>query len=262
MTPLNSPTDKHHLAWITGASSGLGRAVAIELIRDGWTVAGTARSEESLNTIAEECTDLSGQFVPFAGDISDAAAMKALVARIEGKLGFISLAILNAGTHMPVSVNDFSVSTFETLAQVNLLGTINCFSAVLEPMKARGLGHIAVVSSVAGYNGLPTSAAYGMTKAGLINMCEALKPELDLAGIKFQLVNPGFVRTPLTDLNDFPMPFLMEPEAAARAMVKGLKSRRFEIVFPRRLAWGLKLLGFLPYPLFFSATKRLLPKSP
>lgn len=127
-------------------------------------------------------------------------------------------------------------------------------------MTARRRGHIAVISSVAGFGGLPTSAAYGATKAGLINLCEALKPEYDLAGIKLQIVNPGFVRTPLTDKNDFPMPFLMEPEAAAAALMRGLQSNRFEITFPRRLSWTLKLLQVLPYPLYFAVTRRLLPK--
>ena len=128
-------------------------------------------------------------------------------------------------------------------------------------MIGRREGRIAVVASVAGYRGLPTAAAYGMTKAGLINMAEALKPELDGHGVTIQVVNPGFVRTPLTDRNPFPMPFLMEPDAAAEAFYRGLQSNRFEIIFPRRFAYLLKVLRLLPAPLAFAVTRRMVPQS-
>ena len=127
-------------------------------------------------------------------------------------------------------------------------------------MIERRAGRIALVASLAGYRGLPTSAAYGMTKAGLINMAEALKPELERVGIQLQIVNPGFVRTPLTDRNPFPMPFLMEPEDAAAAFYRGLQSDRFEIVFPRRFAAILKVLRCLPASLAFAVTRRLVPE--
>jgi short-subunit dehydrogenase len=124
-------------------------------------------------------------------------------------------------------------------------------------MRARKAGHIAVVASVAGYGGLPTAAAYGATKAGLINMCEALKLECDAFGVKLQLVDPGFVRTPLTDRNPFPMPFLMEVDDAVDAFVAGLASDRFEIVFPRRFGWLLRFLNMLPYGLYFRIVRRM-----
>ena len=114
-----------------------------------------------------------------------------------------------------------------------------------------------MVASVAGYSGLPTAAAYGATKAALINMCEGLKLECDALGIKLQLVDPGFVRTPLTDKNDFPMPFLMEVDDAVDAFVAGLASPRFESVFPRRFALLLKLLRMLPYGLYFKIVRRM-----
>jgi short-subunit dehydrogenase len=132
--------------------------------------------------------------------------------------------------------------------------------ALLPAMIERRGGRVAIVASVAGYRGLPTSAAYGMTKAGLINMAEALKPELDGYDVRLQLVNPGFVRTPLTDKNPFPMPFLMEVEDAAEAFYRGLRSDRFEIVFPRRFAYLLKVLRCLPAPLAFAVTRRLVPE--
>jgi short-subunit dehydrogenase len=168
--------------------------------------------------------------------------------------------VLNAGTHRPVDPRALKPEDFEKLVAVNLLGTVNCLAAVLPPMLARGHGRIAVVASVAGYRGLPTAAAYGMTKAGLINMAEALRVELAPCGIVVQIVNPGFVRTPLTDRNDFPMPFLMEPEAAADAFFRGLQSDRFEIAFPWRFVWMMKLLRCLPAPLAFAVTRRMTPK--
>jgi short-subunit dehydrogenase len=127
-------------------------------------------------------------------------------------------------------------------------------------MAARRRGHIALVASVAGYGGLPTAAAYGPTKAALINMAESLKLDCDRLGIKLQLVDPGFVKTPLTDRNDFPMPFLMPVEDAVDALIAGLATQRFEIVFPRRFALLLKLLNMLPYDAYFALVRRMTGK--
>jgi short-subunit dehydrogenase len=128
--------------------------------------------------------------------------------------------------------------------------------ALLPAYLAARRGHIAVVASVAGYRGLPTGAAYGATKAALVNLCEALKFDLDRAGVKLQLVNPGFVKTPLTDQNEFRMPALMPVEKAVARMIAGLESERFEITFPRRFTWQMKLLRLLPYPFYFAVTRR------
>ena len=140
---------------------------------------------------------------------------------------------------------------------VNFFGVVNCLAAVLPGFISRWRGHIAVVASAAGYRGLPTSAAYGATKAALINMCEALKPELDRYGVRITVINPGFVKTPLTDRNDFKMPFLITADDAARRIVDGLATGGFEITFPRRFTWGLKIMRCLPYPLFFAMTQQL-----
>jgi short-subunit dehydrogenase len=168
--------------------------------------------------------------------------------------------VLNAGTHAPMTASDFSAATVRRLVDINLLGVAHCLEPLLAAMRARGAGQIAVVASVAGYSGLPTAAAYGASKAGLINMCEALKPECDRIGIKLQLVNPGFVKTPLTDKNTFPMPFLMPVDRAVDRLVAGLASDRFEIVFPRRLAWLLKALRCMPYGAYFALTRRTITK--
>ena len=118
-------------------------------------------------------------------------------------------------------------------------------------MIRRKKGHLAIVASVAGYRGLPRAAAYSATKAGLIALAEGLKFDLDRAGVKIQVINPGFVRTPLTDKNDFAMPFLMDVDDAVERIVRGLEGDAFEVVFPRRFAWMLKLLGLLPDRLYF-----------
>ena len=180
--------------------------------------------------------------------------------RITVDLGPITLAMLNAGTHHPVEAEDFSAKDLAKLINVNLLGTGNCLDPVLKTMIPTGSGHIAIVASVAGYRGLPTSAYYGASKAAQINLAEALKFDLDRHGIKLQLINPGFVRTPLTDKNDFPMPFLMEVDAAAERIVSGLASNAFEITFPRRFSYLLKVLRCLPYALYFPIVRRMTGK--
>lgn len=254
---LNAPPGQ--CAWITGASSGIGQALARRLARAGWTVAASARNLPELDRLAAEQQRETGRIVAVALDVSDAVAVNAAVERIERDLGPIALAVLNAGTHRPVRAVDPRLEDFRALVEINLMGTVHCLVAVQRSMVARGRGHIAIVSSLAGYRGLPTAAAYGMTKAGLINMAESLQPELAVAGIKLQVVNPGFVRTPLTDRNSFAMPFLISVEAAAEAMFRGLAGSRFEIVFPRRFAYLMKLYRLLPYPVAFMIARRLIP---
>ncbi|MEM7226051.1 MAG: SDR family NAD(P)-dependent oxidoreductase [Pseudomonadota bacterium] len=246
-------------AWITGASTGLGRALARRMAADGWTVAASARSQKPLEELAQSVAGQSGKICVYPLDVTDQSAVVATVETIEREVGPIHQAVLNAGSHQALSAADLQATVFRDLLSLNLMGTVHCLEAVLATMVSRRAGRIAVVASLAGYRGLPTAAAYGMTKAGLINMAEALKPELDRYGVCLQVVNPGFVRTPLTDKNRFPMPFLMEVEAAADAFYQGLQSERFEIVFPRRLAYLLKILRCLPAPLAFAVTRRLVP---
>lgn len=247
-------------AWVTGASSGIGQALALRLARAGWTVVASARRAEPLAALSAEAEALSGSIRTVPLDVTDTAAVQAALRDLEQEIGPVALAVLNAGTHKPVRAVDFTAADARDLLDLNLIGTTQCLEALLPPMIARRRGQIAVVASVAGYFGLPTSAVYGASKAGLINMAESLKPELDGFGVQLQLVCPGFVRTPLTDKNDFPMPFLMELEDAAEAFYRGLMSDRFEIVFPRRLAYLMKVVRLLPYPLFFALTRRMVPK--
>ncbi|UCH76056.1 MAG: SDR family NAD(P)-dependent oxidoreductase [Rhodospirillales bacterium] len=243
------------VAWITGAGKGIGRALARRLAHDGWNVAASARSEEDLGSLVEECPP--GRVRSYPLDITDLAATETVLGRIEENMGRIDLAVLNAGTHTPVNAVGFSVETVRHLVETNLMGTATSLSCIMPKFLAHGEGHIAVVGSLAGYRGLPTAAAYGASKAGVINMCEALKPELELHGVRLTLINPGFVETPLTDKNDFPMPFLMPVEEAVEQIMRGLRRTAFEVTFPWRFAILMKLLRLLPDRLFFAVTRRM-----
>ncbi len=243
------------VAWVTGASSGLGAAVALKLADDGWTVIVSARRAEALQTVADR---RPGKIHALPLDVTDRVAVADAVGRIESGHGPLDLALLNAGTHVPMRAVDFSADTVRRLMEVNVMGTANGLEAVLPRFLERRGGIIGIVASVAGYRGLPTASAYAASKAALIAMAEALKPELTAAGVGLKLINPGFVRTPLTDRNDFPMPFLMEVDAAAEALVRGLETGGFEIVFPRRMKWAMKILRALPYCPYFKITRRML----
>lgn len=251
-------SDMRKIAWVTGASSGIGRALSLKLADEGWLVAASARGEDALKELE---TARPGRIVSFLLDVTDIAAAKAAVREIEQTLGPIDLAVLCAGTYSRDSVRDFDSSALRKMVDLNIMGTAHCLEALLAPMLARRAGHIAVVSSVAGYNGLPGGAFYGATKAALINMCEALYPEMKAAGLDLSIINPGFVATPLTDKNDFPMPFLISDEEAADSIVKGLKAGRYEIIFPWKMALVIRFLHRLPQSLRFAVTRRLLRKT-
>lgn len=243
------------IIWCTGAGKGLGRAVAQRLAARGDIVAASARTVGDLQSLADEAGSERVKVYPL--DVTDSDAVMATVAAIERDLGCIDVALLNAGTYVPTPARSFELSTVRTLVETNLMGVAHGLAAILPRFLSRRRGHVVVVASVAGYRGLPPAGAYGATKAALINLCEAIKPELDAAGVRLTLVNPGFIKTPLTDLNDFPMPFLMEVDAAAERLVRALDGSRFEVTFPRRFTWGMKLLRCLPYGLFFLLTRRL-----
>ncbi len=255
MTNLHTPTPADGFAWVTGASSGIGEHVALALAAEGWTVLASARRAESLAALAERAPG-PGRIIPVALDITDAEGVKAALAA----QGPVALAVLNAGTYQPDEAKNLNPATFAHTIDVNLIGTVKCLAALLPAMIDRGRGQVAIVSSVAGYRGLPRSLAYGASKAALINMAESLKLDVERYGIKVQLVCPGFIKTPLTDKNDFPMPFLMPVERAAARLVAGLKSNAFQITFPRRFTWPLLLLRRFPDALYFMMVRRTVPK--
>lgn len=245
------------IVWITGAGSGLGRATALRFLRAGATVAGTARRTETLEAVAAEAARMAGKFHILPADLADPGATADVVRRMEAEIGPLRLALLNAGTHQPMDGRLFAAATMRSLLEANVMTVANSLQAALPPMLARRSGQVAIVASLAGYRGLPTAAAYGASKAALINMAEALRLDLADTGVGVRLVCPGFIRTPLTDRNPFPMPFLMEADAAAERLWQALEfGRSFEIVFPRRFALILKLLRLLPYAAYFPLVRR------
>lgn len=238
------------VAWITGASTGIGRALALRLAAEGCTVAASARGVDGLKSLELEADTLPGRIVAIPLDVTDASAIKQAHDRITTELGTPDLCVLNAGTYIPVNAKRLKAEDFQVQFDLNVMGTVKMLEAVIPGMVKRKSGRIAVVSSISGYRGLRTASAYGATKAALINMCEALRMELGDAGITVQLVNPGFIKTPLTDKNDFPMPFLMPVDKAVDQFYRGLLTNRFEITFPKRFTWMLKCVRLLPYALY------------
>jgi short-subunit dehydrogenase len=246
------PIPADGIVWVTGASSGIGREVAAQLARAGWTVAISARRREELESLAVQHPGM----IVAPVDITDAAAVAACVAGIEAGGRPIVRAILNAGTYMRDTAPSFDLARFTAQVDVNLVGTANCLAAVMPGMIAAKHGQIGVVASLAGLAGLPAAVTYSTTKAGLIAMCQSLKFDLDRAGVGISVILPGFVKTPLTDLNTFPMPLLMAVEDAAKTMLSKLNSGTFLIAFPGGLAWPMRLLRTLPAPIYFWLMKK------
>jgi short-subunit dehydrogenase len=246
------------IAWITGASSGIGRALAERLAHDGYTVAISARNSDALSEIARSAPE---QIKPFPLDVTDKAAVRSVAKMIGDSLGPLDVAIFAAGSYTRDYASDFDSDRTREMFELNVLGTARCLEVVMPSMMARRHGHIAVVASVSAYVGLPGAASYSATKAALNAMCEALCPELQSHGVRMSVINPGFVDTPLTQKNDFPMPFLVSVQQAADSIADGLATGRFEIIFPWRMALAIRLLHALPHRLRFSITRRMLRRT-
>ncbi len=233
--------------WITGASTGIGRELALLLAREGATVAVSARSEDNL----KEMQALHPAIKPYPLDVMDADRVARVFAAIERDHGPVDLAVLNAGIWQPMLVSDFSAEKAKTSMGVNYFGVLHALEPVMRAMTNRGRGHIAIVSSVAGYRGLMKGAAYSPTKAALISLCESLYLSLERKGVKLSVINPGFVKTPMTDVNTFPMPFIVTVDEAVQTIADGLARGKYEIVFPFRMALLMKALRIVPNRVFF-----------
>lgn len=242
------------IAWITGASSGIGAALASELADHGWHVAVSARRSDAL---AELCARRPEQLVAYALDVTDAAACEDVAARIAADMGPIDLAVFNAGIGASFDIRHFDAADVNRRMSVNYGGAVNGIGAVLPAMQARGAGRIAMTASVAGYRGLPGAAPYAASKAAMISLAESLHLDLAGSGVDVSVICPGYVTTPLTADNKHPMPFVISAEAAARRIREGLEAGRFEIAFPRRLVWLLKIFQRLPYGAYFAIIRRV-----
>lgn len=243
---------KHGVAWITGGSTGIGRALALDLAREGYTVAVTVREYDPIDDLIGEAAALVGSIRSFPCDVTDEAGMARIVGRIETEAGPIVLAIFNAGHYAPTYGEDLSIQNFRSTYEVNLFGVLNGMVPAVHRMQGRQRGHIVLIGSITAYFGWPTSAAYGATKAALNNMAEALHYDFVKMNIRIQIFNPGFVNTPLAAKNTIAIPpALMPVEKASKRMLQAIKTGGFEAHFPRRLTWGLKFLSKMPKRFIF-----------
>lgn len=241
--------------WVIGASSGIGEAMAIELLRRGARVALSARNRAALEALAAKFDAAQSLVLPL--DLARPGAAAPALENIAAEWGGIDLVLFFAGTHRPVRAWELDAGIARELFEVNVLGVIDGLSSVVQRLLKQGHGGIGIVSSVAGYRGLPTALVYGATKAALINLAETLYLDLAPRGIAVYLINPGFVKTPLTAKNEFRMPALIGAEAAATEIVRGLGRGEFEIHFPKRFTRWLKLMRLLPYRWYFFLVHKL-----
>jgi NAD(P)-dependent dehydrogenase (short-subunit alcohol dehydrogenase family) len=247
--------------WILGASAGIGEALALRLAERGARVAISARRREMLDDLAMRLApaavsgDRRALVLPL--DIRDAPSVALAADTIVREWGGLDCAIVMAGDYKPMRAWELELDAARAMVETNLMGCFHALAPVIPMMARQGRGTIALVSSVAGYRGLPKSLVYGPTKAAIINLAETLYLDLSPKGIGVCVVNPGFVKTPLTDRNEFRMPALISADEAAIEIVAGLERGDFEIHFPRRFTRAMKLLRHLPYSLYFPAIRRM-----
>ncbi|MEX0627545.1 MAG: SDR family NAD(P)-dependent oxidoreductase [Cucumibacter sp.] len=246
---------KGQVAWVVGASSGIGAAVARRLAAEGFSVAISARRAERLAAMAAEIPGLH----PFPLDAGDREAAAETCRRIISELGGLDLAVFSAAEWHQNTIADYDAARYAAVTRVDYLGAVNMIDPAVTHMKQVGGGQIAIVSSIAGYYGFPSGGPYGPSKAALIQLAQMMRTELAPLRIDVRLVSPGFVDTELTQRNAYPMPFTLPAEEAGRRIVDGLlRSKRFEIAFPWPMVLAAKIGRMLPYPLFFLAMKRML----
>ena len=232
--------------WITGASSGIGKALAEKFAKEGWKVAASARRKEILDEMANHKNIFS-----YPLDVTDQSQIKASFKKIIEDFKELDLCVFSSGTYDPKLEQGINIEQNKFVMETNFFGVLFCINTVENYFKNKKKGHISIVSSVAAYRGLPNSSGYGPSKAALTNLTESLYFDFKKHNVRISLVSPGFIKTPLTDKNEFPMPFIKSPEFAAEKMFNGLtKSKAFEIHFPKALTILLKIFRVLPYKIY------------
>ena len=232
--------------WITGASSGIGKALAEKFALEGWKVAVSARRKEILDEMANNKNVFS-----YPLDVTNQNQINNIFSKIIDEFGDLDLCVFSSGTYDPKLEQEINITQNKFVMETNFFGVLYCIKSVESYFKDKKDGHISVVSSVAAYRGLPNSSGYGPSKAALTNLTESLYFDFKKHNVRISLISPGFIKTPLTDKNDFPMPFIKSPEYAAEKMFNGLtKNKSFEIHFPKALTLLLKFLRILPYKIY------------
>ena len=242
------------VVWITGASSGIGKSLALKFAKEGWNVAISARRENLLNEISESNENIK----PFPLDVTNKVKCKEVFSKIKDQFGNIDICFFSTGTWSPKKERDIDVEQIENVFKVNFFGTLNCIKAIEEYFKNKKDGTITIVSSIAGYRGLPNTTGYGPSKSALISLAESLYFDFERYNVRVCLVSPGFIKTPMTDKNEFKMPFLKTSEFAADKIYEGLVNKNnFEIHFPKELTLTLKLFKILPSKIYFYLVKKM-----
>ena len=245
------------IIWITGASSGIGKALAIKFAEKGWTVAASARRENLL----EDLNKFNPNIYSFPLDVTEIENCKLIANKIIEKFGGIDICVFGTGMHDPKSEKRFNLNKIREIMEVNYFGTMNSINSIYEYFSEKKNGQISIISSVAGYRGLPAAGAYCASKAALTSYAESLNFDMQMKNVKVSLISPGFIKTPMTDQNDFPMPMIKSPEFAAEQMFKGLtRSKSFEIHFPKTFTSLMKVLRVIPNGLYFKIVEKGMKK--
>lgn len=242
--------------WLIGASSGIGRALAINLASQGANLALSSRREQELDNLkAEMHNPQSHLIIPL--DVSDEQQVFSAAEEISNNFTKIDRVIFMAATYKPNDISQMDIDFTKNLIDINLMGALYVTYAVMPILNRQNCGQFVLCSSVAAYTGLPGGQPYSATKAAITNFAESLYAENKNNNIDIKIISPGFVRTRITDKNKFHMPMIIEPEQAAEAIAKGLLKRSFEINFPKRFTYMVKFLRLLPYPIKLYITKKL-----
>lgn len=236
----------NQVALITGASAGIGHALARALAKEGCKVGLLARRRELLEQLRDDIRAAGGTAECVAANVAERTETVAALRDLSARLGPVDLLVANAGVGGPTTLEPFNVDVQERVVRVNFLGVLHAIEAVLPEMLRRGRGHLAAVSSLAAYKGLPGEMAYTASKAAVNNYMEGLRIQLRRHNISVTTICPGFVKTPMTDVNDFPMPWMMSPEKAAGRIVRALRRRRKVYNFPWQTALLMKLTRWMP----------------
>ena len=243
--------------WITGASSGIGRALAIKFANEGWVVAASARRENLLQELEKIIENIHS----FPLDVTNIDQCKNVFENIIEKFKNIEISVFGTGMHDPKSEKEFNLEKIRKIMEVNYFGTMNSINSVYNYYSNKKGGQISIISSVAGYRGLPAAGAYCASKSALTSFAESIYFEMKRKNVRVTLISPGFIKTPMTDQNDFPMPMIKSPEFAADQIYIGLvKKKGFEIHFPKAFTYFLKFLSIIPSSIYFKIVDKGMKK--